>query len=470
VSARKIGFLVLILLFGATVEIAWNVRESRWAIGPEGCRALGGRFYGPSFEFEETTERDIVPDVAPELEVTNAFGSVRILPAEGSSLTATLRKVVFQPTEEKAREFARRVDLRVEQDGGRLRVKTNRDDVARDSAVGFETHLELRVPSRTTAVVRSDHGPVEAHGIASLDVRASFDDVRVENITGAVRIDVRQGMVEALEVGNGLTLKLRHGEADVTHVAGRADVDLQHGKLRIEDVAGLEAKVAFAEVNAGRVGGDVAIDGRRTALHVWNVTGRVEATTSFNDARFEHVGGDLKAKVDRGAVVAEDVEGALTAESTHGGVDLDEIKGPVEVTVRRAGLDARDLGAGARVRASDDDVSIAGSTGPLDVEVERGSVVLAPGAPITEPITVSAEEGSIRLEVPEGSRFDLEVRSRRDELDIDVPGLEITTSDAGEGRSAAGSLGDGGPKVTLTADREITVAEGAEARLPAEAS
>ena len=59
-SARKIGLLLLLLGFGATVETAWQVRGDV-GIGPEGCRVIGGRFYGPSWSFEQTAERTLRP-------------------------------------------------------------------------------------------------------------------------------------------------------------------------------------------------------------------------------------------------------------------------------------------------------------------------------------------------------------------------------------------------------------------------
>ena len=106
-SARKIGFLILILLFGATMEISWQVREHHWSFGPEGLRVLGGRFYGPSFEFEESAEHALEAEGTLELEVRNAFGEVRVVPGDEKVARVHLRKVVFQPTEEKARAFLR---------------------------------------------------------------------------------------------------------------------------------------------------------------------------------------------------------------------------------------------------------------------------------------------------------------------------------------------------------------------------
>ena len=105
-SARKIGMLLLLLAFGATVETAWQVRGDV-RIGPEGCRVMSGRFYGPSFTFEQTAERAVAA-AAPRIEVRNAFGEVRVVAGAPGTVRVRLRKVVFLPTEDKAKAFADR--------------------------------------------------------------------------------------------------------------------------------------------------------------------------------------------------------------------------------------------------------------------------------------------------------------------------------------------------------------------------
>ena len=102
-SARKIAFLILIVLFAASVETAWNVRE-HIDIGPQGCRVMGGRFYGPSWSFEATGERPVTAS-ALRLEVENSFGGVSVVKGAPGVVKVRLRKVVFLPTEERARQL-----------------------------------------------------------------------------------------------------------------------------------------------------------------------------------------------------------------------------------------------------------------------------------------------------------------------------------------------------------------------------
>ena len=101
-TARKIGLLLLILGAGAAFETAWAVRN-HVDIGPQGCRVLGGRFYGPSFSFEDTVRADA--PAGARVEVTNAFGRVQVTTGEPGEVKLTLRKVVYRPTEEQAREY-----------------------------------------------------------------------------------------------------------------------------------------------------------------------------------------------------------------------------------------------------------------------------------------------------------------------------------------------------------------------------
>ena len=461
-SARKIGFLILILAFGAVVETAWSVRENRFYFGPEGFRILGGRFYGPSFTFEESTERAVPVDQELEIEVRNSFGDVRILPGEGASVRVDLRKVVFRPTEEKARAFAERVELRFEEEDGRVRIGTNRDDVPGREKVGFETHLDLHIPEEARAVVRNDHGSVEVSGIARAEIRASYGDVRVERIEGPVFVKARHGAVHATELGAELSLESRHGDVEVVGVTGHSTLDVQHGALTVRRSATLEAKASYGDFVAESVGGDLTLEARHAGAVIADVAGSVDVQTSYEGVRLERIEGNVTVRVEHGSVRAEEVKGALTAEASHDGVWLDGVSGHVEVAVRGGGLEARELKAGAHVR-SRGDVSIDGFGGAIDVETEGGDVLLKPGRPITEPVIASAKKGAMRLEVPAGSRFTLEAESRHGELVLDVPELERSL---GNGR-ITGTIGGGGVTVQLAADQDVTVTPGGSA-LPAE--
>jgi DUF4097 and DUF4098 domain-containing protein YvlB len=457
-SARKIGFLILLLGFGAAIETAWHVRGDV-RIGPEGCRVIGGRFYGPSYSFEQTAERALTAGEAPRLEVKNGFGGVSVTGGAPGVVKVKLRKVVFLPTEEKARAFAERVELRLSSDGARVRVGTSRDEIGRGEDVGFETHLEIEAPADTVVDIRNEHGRVELAGVASADVVSSFDSVSVERLAGALKLESRNGDVRASGIGAGLELSSRHGNVEVTDVAGASKLDVEHGDVAARRTGPLDLAIQHGSLEAEGVGGDLTVRGGHAEVRASDVTGRVEVETSFAGIHLARVGGDVSAKAQHGEITAKDVAGGLVAETTHAGVDLDRVDGPVRAIADHGGVEASGLAKGAKVRTSGGDVSLDGFTGPVEVKVERGSARLAPRAALAAEVSVSATQGEVRLEVPDGSRFDLEAESRRGELSTEVPGLATSETGGEPGRAhrVAGKLAGGGVTVRLRADGDVTL-------------
>ena len=264
-SARKIALLVLIVGFAATVETAWNVRGDV-NIGPEGCRVMGGRFYGPSWSFEAAAERALAAGEAPRLEVENAFGEVKLTAGAPGVVKVRLRKVVFQPTEEKARAFAERIELRLTGDGdaGAGLHEPRRDRPPRPD--------RLRDPPR-------DRGPARDRGRGAQRARARRALGRGGRRRRRVlrrRLD-REAWRETSSsrpatatwpcegIGGALELNSRHGSVSVSGVRGASKLDVQHGDVEVRRSAGLEVDLAHGELKAEGVGGDLVVRGEHAA-------------------------------------------------------------------------------------------------------------------------------------------------------------------------------------------------------------
>jgi DUF4097 and DUF4098 domain-containing protein YvlB len=458
VSARKIGMLLLIIGFGAAIETAWNVRGDV-RIGPEGCRVIGGRFYGPSYSFEQTAERALATGETPRLEVENAFGGVSLTAGAPGVVKVKLRKVVFLASEEKARAFAERVALRLSGDGSRVKIGTNRDELGRGQDVGFETHFEIEAPADTGVEIRNEHGRVDLDGVASAEVVSSFESVAIQRVAGALKLETRHGDVRVEGIGALLTLSSRHGNVEVSDVTGTAKVDVEHGEVSARKTGALDVALQHGNLDAEGVNGDLTVRGGHAGVRATDVAGRAEVETSFGGVHLARVGGDVRAKAEHGEVTAEDVAGGLFAETSHAGVNLDRVDGAVQVITDRGGVEATGLARGATVRTTGGDVSLDGFTGRVEVEVERGSARLSPRAALGAEVAVSVTQGEVRLDVPAGSRFDLDAESLRGELRAEVPGLTTseTAGERGRAHRVAGQLAGGGIAVRLRADGDVTL-------------
>ncbi|PYQ11479.1 MAG: hypothetical protein DMF80_21565 [Acidobacteria bacterium] len=447
-KASKIGLLILVLGFGGAIETAWSVRQNI-GFGPQGCRVLAGRYYGPSFSFGADHTQPV--SAGTGIEVDNAFGAVIVRAGEPGQVKIALRKVVFRPTEDQARAFAAEVQIKSAVEGSVLRIGNNRDELenrGEGREVGFETHFDLTVPPGTPVTVRNEHGRVEIADAASADVTSSFDGVRVERVAGGVRLQVHHGDVLAAGVGGDLSLVARHGRAEVQDVQGRASVDHEHGDVTALRTGALSVRAAHGEVGVESVRGDLEVHAQHGPVTARDVTGAATIEGSFGDARVEKAGGDARITVVHGAVEAADVAGGLVAETSFGDVVLARVGGPVQVKVAHGGVNARVLEKGAQINASGADVVIDGFRGEVRVEVERGGVSLTPAGALTDPVWASAAHGAVRLEVSAGSRFVLDATAEPGEVQVDVPGLVLTSTSAG---LTKGEMGGGGSSVHLQA-------------------
>jgi len=448
VKASKIGLLILVFGFGGIVETAWSVRQNI-GFGPQGCRVLAGRFYGSSFTYDAKQTQPVPAGAA--IEVTNAFGGVTVRAGDAGQVGIALRKVVFRPTEEQARAFADQVRIDAALEGNVLRIGTNRDELENRSEsreVGFETHFELTVPPATAVTVRNEHGRVEVVDAASVDVTSSFDAVRVQRIAGAARLQSRHGDVLAEEIGGDLSLVARHGRVELRDVKGRATVDSEHGDVSAARTGGLVVRASFGDVGVEGVRGDLEVHSQHGPVTARDVSGAAKIEGSFGDARIAKIGADLRVEVAHGAIDVEDASAGVIAETSFADVTLARVGGAVQVKVAHGGVTARALEKGAQINASGEDVTIDGFRGEVRVEVERGGANLLPAGALTDPVWASVSHGAVRLQVPPGSRFVLDATAQPGEVEVDVPGLVLTSTTAG---TAKGEIGGGGASVHLQA-------------------
>jgi DUF4097 and DUF4098 domain-containing protein YvlB len=455
VSARKVGLLILILGTGAVLETAFSVRN-HLDFGPAGCRVLGGKFYGTSYRFEEAAAQPVAADA--RIEVTNAFGAVRVRAGQSNEVKVGLTKVVYLPTEERAREFARGIKLRFQPTASGLRLSTNRDELTRGGdEVGFETHLTIEVPPGAFLVVKNDHGEVEVKDVSGTEIDSSFDSLHVEDIAGDAKVRSSHGDVVVIEVKGSLSLESRHGEVEVKGVQGKAKVDTQHGDVSVERAGGLELAFAHGTASLSGIAGDLDVQGAHGGVKVAGVTGAARVSSTFGGLTVSDVGGLARLKAEHGEIEATDVKGPLEATATFDRVRLERIGGPVVVSVEHGGVSARELAQGVRGRVSGDEVDLEAFQGPIEIEVERGGVTLRPKGAVTEPVSVKTSNGAIRLDVAGTSRFQLEARVRRGEIEVNVPGFVVGEATP---QLLKGALGNGGPTVRLHAEGGDVTVEG----------
>ena len=263
-------------------------------------------------------------------------------------------------------------------------------------------------------------------------------------------IQARHGDVHATGIKGDLKLTNRHGDVTIEDVEGRATLDVQHGEVSAARVGGLIVNSAHGDVTAETRRAATSRSTASTAsVHGTDVTGRasVETTLRGRDAR-EGRAATPTCTTEHGDVTLTDVTGAVDAQASFDDVTLTRIGGPVTVVVRHGAVrGARPREGRAHTRAPATRSCSRSSAARSTWRPSAPSVRLAPAGAISAAVKVTATHGAIELEVPAGSRIDLQASAEPGEITTDVPGLSATQTSAGK---LAATLGGGGNAVTLS--------------------
>lgn len=447
-SGRKILLLLAILAAGGLLEGAFALR-GHFELGPSGCRVHPGRFEGPSHSFEE--RRELPFPAGGTLRLANAFGSVSVRGvAPAGQARVLLRKTVFAPDETRARELAGRVQLKVAATGEGLEVSTNRRELEegplRDS--GLETHFEIELPPDASAVVKNEYGATSFSGLAGVEAETAYEDLRVEDVSGAVKLQARRADVEVARVRGALALTARRGQVSLSDVAA-VEVDLQGGDLRVERAGACVVRQERGSARLSALAGELRFEGRNADLEAEDLSAGARLETSGGEGfTLRRVQGPVTVQHERGDLRLEDLGGGLTLKAGRADLNLARVAGRVELALERGELQAEDLSGGGRVLSEFGDVSLLRVRGPWEAETRRGALTLEPAGPLSEALTARARHGDLRLVVAPGSSFELaaaaegggEVSAR------DVPGLELRSSGP---ERIEGRVGSGGARVDL---------------------
>jgi Putative adhesin len=160
-----------------------------------------------------------------------------------------------------------------------------------------------------------------------------------------------------------------------------------------------------------------------------------------------------------GEVNLQQVDGAVNADASFNDVRLTDVKGAVEAKASHGGVSGQRLLAGVRAVSEGDDIVLDAVRGPIEAEAKRGGVRVTPDAPVDAPLSLRSSFGDVRLEVPDGSRFDLVAASDEGDVRVGVPHFEAGLR---QKRRVEGRLGPGGVRVELhSLHGDVVVGSGA---------
>jgi len=259
-TAGDVAAVVFVILFGSLITLAANMIPNVgkiFHIGNIDLWDLTGNYY----KYTEHQRRDAPQDST--IEITNRYGDVDISPSDGDFLTLDVDKSVRAADNAEAEKLSSQFGFTITNEGSRFQIHSNMDR-------RFKITLSVHVPKRANVSIENRSGKVMLKGLTGAqDVRNSFGDVDIRDVTGVVQIQSNYGEVHldnvsdsvniensfapivASNVRGSLKISGKNNSVDVLHVDKDLDIETRFQNIDIRDPRGA--------VNVRNRNGDVSI-------------------------------------------------------------------------------------------------------------------------------------------------------------------------------------------------------------------
>lgn len=222
------------------------------------------------------------------LRVTNDFGDIKVLPADGKNIRLEAEVRVKCNDENKAREYARNAVEITEGEVTELSPKNpvnwDKDDYAK-AQIDFVVYVPKEI---------------------SLIVNEKFGDVEAEGIEGECRIVNKNGEIKALNIGGNVDIENSFGDIEVSGIGGKADITNNNGEISADNIGGSAVIVNhFGDININRVKGDITVENKNGRIEAEDVAGNAQIKNAFGDIYFKSQSinnGDIYAETKFGSI------------------------------------------------------------------------------------------------------------------------------------------------------------------------
>lgn len=368
--------VVFICLIGSAIYAARHNNIFRG----ERIRIAGWDLMGESFDFAIAGQQ-AGAGKTPRIVIENSRGDVRINGVETEEIRVSGTKSVRAVTREDAERDDKSTPFEIVRSGDQILIRTNID---RTGTGRIRANMEISVPRGASIDARGKYGDFDIENVTgAVEVTSDNAGVRMNNIGGAVRVDLRRSdVVRVMNARGAIELKGRGNDIDIENIGGPVTVsgsysgdikfrnlekplrfESSNSNIRIEKVEG-EFEMVLGKLSARRVTGPIQVTAKSKDLELADFTGTVE---------IELEKGDIDLRPGRAAL------SKISARTKAGRAELVLPSGArldLRAETKKGSID-NDYGSPFKVTENGRASSLSGSTGggpEVRVEVDRGEI------------------------------------------------------------------------------------------------
>ncbi len=303
ISGGEWTLIVLIALVGGGLYLSQRV-ASKWPHGRISLRGI--EVFGESYDFPLAAQKSV--GKTPRVVIENFRGNTRVVGGAADEVKVSGRKTIRAYNQSEANTANQQSPLEILMQGDRIVVRTNQDRVSGEQRVSSD--LDITVPRGATVEAHGRYGDFDINDITgSVEVDSDNAGVRVNNIGGSVRFDLRRSDVaRAVNVkgsvdikgGRGQDIELENIEGQVT-IGGSFSGDQQfrnlskplrfdnsQTELAVEKLPG-QIRMALGQVNAENLMGPVRLKTRSRDVSITDFTQSLEIDVERGDIEIRPV-------------------------------------------------------------------------------------------------------------------------------------------------------------------------------------
>jgi DUF4097 and DUF4098 domain-containing protein YvlB len=343
-----------------------------------GDRSL--EFFGEPFDYSVPEQRQAVK--VTRVVIENQRGNTRVVGGDTGEIKVGGRKTIRAFRQPQADAADRQTPVEIIAQGGQILVRTNQEKVSGDLRVS--TDLELTVPRGVSIQASGRSGDFDILNVeGGVEVSSTTAGVRLQDIGGNVRVDLRRGsIVRAVNVKGSVEVLGRGDDVELENVGGDVTINGYYsGDIQCRNLAKpMLFQSGTTELRIGRLPGQLHMDLGDLSLN--NVEGPVKLTAKSKDLRIEDMQGALEISLDRGDVTLlpkRALTGKIDVTTRGGNVELAvpaDARFELEGVTHRGGIE-NEFGAPLQVSSDGPRISVKGSTGKgaqITLRTDRGQI------------------------------------------------------------------------------------------------
>ncbi len=295
VSGGEWVLVVFLCIFGSIFFWGshWNMR---WP--GRDVRVIGVEIFGEQYDYPVNIEKQV--GRTPRIVLEMGRGNVRVTGADTDTVKITGRKNIRAFEQSDADKTNNQTPVEIVVMGDQTVIRTNADKV--DSSRRLTTDLEIVVPKNSRIDGRGKNGDFDIHDIiADVEINSDNAGVRVQNLTGQLKVDLRRSdIIRATNVKGNVEVRGRGQDVELESIDGTATINGAYsGELSFKNVSKLlRFDGVQSDIRAEKVPGAVRIAAGRISLD--NVQGPTRLTTRSRDVQVRDFTGPLDVSIERG--------------------------------------------------------------------------------------------------------------------------------------------------------------------------